>query len=138
MRTSYLFLISLLFISCKQEVSWDDIHHLNGYWEIDKVSFPDGTEKSYAINTTIDYIEVAGKEGFRKKVQPTLKGTFDTSDDAESFTLLERNGGISMHYKNELSEWEEKISSLEQDRFSTTNQEQVTYHYKRFTPINLE
>ncbi|WP_026809025.1 hypothetical protein [Arenibacter latericius] len=138
MRTLKLLLIFLVFSACKQEVGWDQISHLNGYWEIEKVSFPNGTEKIYTVNTTIDFIEVTDKKGYRKKVQPTLLGTYDTSNDAEYFTLIESNGGINMHYKNQLSEWEEKIISLDEDSFSTTNKEQTTYHYKRFTPINLE
>jgi hypothetical protein len=43
-----------------------------------------------------------------------------------------------MHYKNNLSEWEEKITSLSKNNLTLTNQENISYHYKRFEPINLE
>ncbi|GGW31122.1 hypothetical protein [Arenibacter certesii] len=138
MRNLYYLIFFLIFSACKQEIGWEQIPHLNGYWEIEKVSFPNGSEKIYTVNTTIDYIEVTDKKGYRKKVQPTFLGTYDTSNDAEYFTLIEKNGSIDMYYKNQLSEWGEKIISLDENNFSTVNKEQITYHYKRFTPINLD
>ncbi|MCM4168991.1 hypothetical protein KCTC52924_00245 [Arenibacter antarcticus] len=138
MKSLKFLLVFLVISACNQKVTWDQIPNLNGYWEIEKVTFPDGSEKKYTVNTSIDYIELNDKQGFRKKVQPTLSGTYDTSDDAEAFTLLEKGDNIGMYYKNELSEWEEEITTIGQNSFSVTNKEQITYHYKRFEPINLE
>lgn len=138
MRTLIVSLVFIVLSACKQKTTWDQIPNLNGYWEIEKVTFPDGSEKEYSVNTTIDYIEVQGKHGVRKKVQPQFTGTYETSNDAESFTLIEKEGGIGMYYKNELSEWQENITSLDQNSFSVTNMEQITYHYKRFAPIEIE
>lgn len=138
MKTLNIFLAILAFSACKKQVAWDQIPNLNGYWEIEKVSFPDGSEKKYSLNTTIDYIEINGKQGYRKKVQPKLNGTYDTSNDAEKFTLLEKEGSIGMYYKNEISEWEEKITTIDKNSFSVSDIEQITYHYKRFKPIILE
>jgi len=134
----HLFLILLTVTSCKEKVGWDQIPDMNGYWEIEKVVFPDGSERNYTVSTSIDYIEIKDQKGFRKKVQPKLNGTYDTSNDAEPFNLIEKKGGLTMYYKNSLSEWEEKISSLSQNSLTLTNQEGISYHYKRFEPINLE
>ena len=38
----------------------DDLKNLNGYWEIEKVTFPNGETKDYSVSTTIDYIELKG------------------------------------------------------------------------------
>ncbi|HUH45768.1 MAG TPA: lipocalin family protein, partial [Arenibacter sp.] len=84
--------VVLTLTACKGKVTQDHIPHLNGYWEIEKVTFPDGSEKKYTISTSIDYIEIQDQKGFRKKVQPNLSGTYDTSDDAEPFSLIEKKG----------------------------------------------
>ena len=128
----------VLFISgCTDSVVKKDLHLLNGYWEIAKVTFPDGNHKEYKANTSIDYISVTDNEGFRKKVQPKLDGTFDTSDDAVAFSILETENGLAFSYKNELSEWMEELIELSHTHFSTKNEEGLIYKYQRFEPINI-
>jgi len=138
MKYLYLILTLLAFTACKEKVAPDHIPYMNGYWEIEKVIFPDGSEKNYTVNTSIDYIEIKDQKGFRKKVQPKLNGTYDTSNDAEPFDLIDKTGSFFLHYKNSLSEWEEEITALSKNNLTLTNQEGISYRYKRFEPINLE
>ncbi|MBC8884389.1 hypothetical protein H9X57_16510 [Flavobacterium piscinae] len=63
----YFLLFSVALISCQEKVSPESISKINGYWEIQKVQLPDGQEKEYNINETVDYIEWNGKTGYRKK-----------------------------------------------------------------------
>ena|SRR5690554_1721040 len=134
----YLILILLALTACREKVAWDQISDINGYWEIEKVTFPNGTEKTYTVNTSIDYIKIKDQKGFRKKVQPKLNGTYDTSNDVEPFNLIEKKEVFTLHYKNSLSEWEEEITSLSKNNLILTDQEGISYHYKRFEPINLD
>ncbi|MEA1785083.1 hypothetical protein U1E44_03180 [Arenibacter sp. GZD96] len=125
------------FTSCTEKIKVDDIATLNGYWEIEKVLFSDGTDKTYKANTTIDYIEVEGLKGFRKKVQPTLHGTYHVSNDAEFFTILKKKDGFVCVYKKEDTEWEEHLVALSENHFSVIDQQQIVYRYKRYQPINI-
>ena len=101
---------------------------MNGYWEIEKVTFPDGSKKEYPVNTSIDYIEVNDQEGFRKKVQPNFNGTYVTSNDAELFTIYENEGVFNLNYKTDLSEWHEKIISISENKFIVISEEHIKYH----------
>ncbi|GGD57569.1 hypothetical protein GCM10011361_25150 [Muriicola marianensis] len=127
-----------MMVSCRQEITKEDLGYLDGYWEIEEVVFPSGDSKKYDISTTVDYIETSGMSGYRKKVQPLPDGSFITSDDAEQFTISVRDGNYFMEYRNEMSEWEEKIESLTPTNFSVINTDQIRYLYKRFEPINLD
>ncbi len=129
--------IFLLLVGCLNKISQEELNHLNGYWEIERVLLPNGQTKEYKVNTAVDYIEVSDFSGFRKKVYPKFDGTFDTSNDAENFTILERQDGFEIHYRSELSEWSEIIESLTKNSFSVTNAENITYSYKRFEPVNV-
>lgn len=135
-----VFLIGCLFIlfGCSSGVSREDLPKLNGYWEIEQVVFPDGNTKDYKVNTTVDYIQWEGSEGLRKKMNPKFNGTYETSDDAEAFTISEKDGNFTMHYKSELSEWKEDILALDAHTFSVVNEEGLRYNYKRFEPIAIE
>ena len=125
----------LLIFSCRDTITVDDLEFINGYWEIEEVEFPDGNRKSYGINTIVDYIEYDNKKGYRKKVQPRLDGSFVTSDDAESFEIVEKSGKFMIHYKNDLSQWEEEIKALSAEKLVIESQEGVVYHYKKFEGI---
>jgi hypothetical protein len=125
-------------VACQNKVDQLDLPLLNGYWEIEKVTFPDGSEKEYTVNTSVDYIEVTDQKGFRKKVQPNFNGTYVTSNDAEMFTIHENEGVFTLNYKTDLSEWREKIISLSKNNFTVLSEENIKYQYKKFEPINIE
>jgi hypothetical protein len=134
----FLPVLLLLIMGCKEKILKSDLHHLNGYWEIEKVVFPDGGSKKYGVNTTIDFFTIEGTWGYRKKVQPIFDGSFKTSDDAESFTVLEDDGDFIIQYRNELAEWKERIEKISDDQLTIVNDENIRYHYKRFHLTHVE
>lgn len=138
MKGLWVLILFVLVVSCGDQISSEDFSHLNGYWEINKVEFPDGNEKEYTLNTVVDYIKVNKNNGYRKKVVPKFNGTFETSNDAEPFTIIEEKGIIYLKYKNSLSEWKERLLSLSKDAFKVQNEEGITYHFTRFDPIKIE
>ena len=130
--------IFLMLVACQNKLSQEELTLLKGYWEIEKVTLANGQTKEYNVNTTIDYIELKELSGYRKKVYPKFDGTFDTSNDAEQFTIIVQQDRFEIHYKSELSEWVEVLKSLDENSFSVTNTENITYYYKRFEPINVD
>jgi len=128
----------IFFFGCKSEVSSEDITNLNGYWEIQEVTFSNGETKEFNVNPTIDYIEVKELKGLRKKVQPNFEGRYTATKDAEPFIIEERDGQFIFHYKNEMSEWREKIHAISRDNFTVINQDTLKYTYKRFQPVKLK
>ena len=129
--------IGFLLLGCAKKINKTDLSLLNGYWEIEKVTFPDGSSKDYKVNTSVDYIKYEAMSGYRKKVQPTLNGTFSATDDAKFFTILEKNGTFEIYYKNGLSEWQEQLVTLSKDHFSVSGQDNLIYSYKKYHPINI-
>lgn len=138
MKKLFLMLfLSILVVACHKKVTTADIPKVNGYWEIEKVVFPDGTKKEYAINQTFDYFSVENNKGFRKKVTPQLDGTFLVNDDAEKVEIKEEQGKYSIYYKTFLMKWKEEISSISDEKLVLINDVKNEYHYKRASPINL-
>ncbi len=129
--------VVLLFFGCTSKVTETDLKNLNGYWEIKEVAFPNGERKTFKASTNIDYIEVEGLKGFRKKMQPKFDGSFTTSNDAEFFSITKTEVGFEFRYKNKMSEWKEQILELSQHNFSVINEANTTYTYQRFQPITI-
>ncbi|UCD60495.1 MAG: hypothetical protein JSV59_11500 [Flavobacteriaceae bacterium] len=131
-------LLFFCFLACSERISESDLNYINGYWEIQEVKFPNGKTKEYDINMTIDYFKFDKIQGFRKKMQPKFDGTFNTSSDAESFQIIEKDGSFWMHYKNDLSIWEEQIIKINKTSMVVKNKEGLSYHYRRFKTINIK
>ncbi|MCG2460748.1 hypothetical protein K8352_08310 [Flavobacteriaceae bacterium F89] len=138
MRAIFVIITLLTLFGCSQNISKEDLRYLNGYWEIKEVKFPDGAIKEYKVNPTVDYIELDGLDGLRKKVRPRLNGTYFVSEDSENFTLRKKGDGFEMNYKNKMSNWTEKLTALSEDSFTVSNSENIAYTYHRFHSINVK
>lgn len=126
-------------VGCQQNIKLDQLNVLSGYWEIEKVILVNGETKAFNVNTTIDYFEVnlAQKEGIRKKVAPQLDGTFVTFPQNESFKIIETNNQMLLAYKTPYDEWQEEILSISNKQIVLKNNEGNTYYYKPYQPLNI-
>ena len=136
-RFSLILLSLLLFNSCSSNPE-TFIPHIEGYWEIESVTLADGTKRDYKVSTTVDYIAVNDSlKGFRKKMKPLFNGNFETSKDAEAFTLKLENDSLNIYYKTAYASWKETILSATKTHLKVANQNNHVYLYKRFSPINI-
>jgi len=132
----YLLLLLTVITACKSSIQEGEISSLEGYWEITKVVFQDGTTKPYTVNTTVDYIGIDGFNGYIKKMKPGLNGRYQTSNKAAQFKLIQKDGLWEMHFEGDQKS---TLSLLELDslEYAVKDQGQVRYYYKRYEPINI-
>ena len=132
----YLLLLLTVITACKSSIQEGEISRLEGYWEITKVVFQDGTTKPYTVNTTVDYIGIDGFNGYIKKMKPGLNGRYQTSNKAAQFKLIQKDGLWEMHFEGNQKS---TLSLLELDslEYAVKDQGQVRYYYKRYEPINI-
>ncbi len=129
----------LVLTSCGKEISKADLVLVNGYWEIEKAKLPDGVEKDYTINGTIDYFEVDSTGvGFRQKVMPQYNGEFLTNDVPEKLVILNEEGKTMFTYKTDFSEWKEELVKLSKDELVVKNENNIIYYYKKAEPISVK
>lgn len=133
-----LLLIVLFFGSCKQHIDEKDLVKMNGYWEIEKAELPDGSKKEYKVNTTIDFFEIKGKTGFRKKVMPQLDGTYLMNNLSENITVSNKEGDLILNYSTPYAKWEEEIISLTDEKLVIKNDQDIEYHYKKPKPFSVK
>ena len=132
MTKNLLLIISFfVFFSCKKPIQKSQIQYLGGYWEIEKVMLPDGDEKEYKANETIDYFILKGTTGFRKKGLQQIDGTFLSNDVAEAFSVFWKDEICLLNYKTEFAKWEEEIVILTKEKLVLKNANDIEYHYKR-------
>ena len=138
MKNTFMVLVlSLLFVSCKQDVKPADIAKLNGYWEIEKVVFDKGEEKDYKMNETFDFFQIKNNKGVRTKVMPQFDGTFLSTDTFENVSVRFAGEQVFLDYKTDYAKWSEEIISLSDEQLVVKNPQKIEYHYKKAAPINL-
>ena len=137
MKKVFVFLVFLIGIGCREHPE-DHIQFLNGYWEIEKVILGNGEEHTYTYNEYIDYFKISDNlSGFRKKLKPSLTGTFETSKDSEQFVLKTENDSLNIYYKTNFSNWKETILTLTENRLKIISNQKKIYFYKPYKPINI-
>ncbi|WP_264531025.1 hypothetical protein [Flavobacterium sp. N502540] len=138
MKNTFMILVlSLLLISCKQEIKPADIAKLNGYWEIEKVVFDKGEDKDYGMNENFDYFNIKGTKGTRTKVMAQLDGTFLTTDTFEDVSIRFKGDQVFLDYKTDYAKWSEELISISDETFVVKNDQNKEYHYKKTGPVNL-
>lgn len=132
----YSALLSVVLISCTSKPTKEDIVKLNGYWEIEKVVFPDGNKKAYQVNEFIDYISLNNLKGIRQKVAPQLDGTFLSGVLQDKIRVIDSAGCYFLKTKSKFTKWEEKVVSVSEDELVLENETKITYYYKKFIPYD--
>ena len=100
MKIRVLIILCSIFLSCNK-TQIEDISLLNGYWEIEKVTFPSGENKDYKVNTVIDYWQLKDSTGTKEKVMPRLDGRFLNMKEFENFSIKKENDGLYIEYNND-------------------------------------
>jgi hypothetical protein len=137
-RKVFLLLALGIIFSCSKDPE-TLITHLNGYWEIDEVTLPDGTKRDYNYNDTIDFLSINDSlTGFRKKMKPNFDGSFSTSNDAEALKIVIENDSLNIYYKTPYSEWKETVLDATEDKLLIQNKDKLIYLYKRYEPLVIE
>ena len=141
MKKIGLFFLVLLLVSCNSKVKKEDIPKLNGYWEINQVTFSTGDTKDYKINETIDYFELRQAQfdnkvvGFKQKVMPQFDGKFKTNNIKEAFKIIKKDNSFFIEYASKFGKREEEIVALQDSIFTIKNKDNVSYTYKKFKPF---
>ncbi|MGV3460151.1 MAG: hypothetical protein ACO1N9_06820 [Flavobacterium sp.] len=138
MKKFLLLAFAIIVTACSGKIDEAQLSHLNGYWEIEKAEMPDGESKEYTVNATVDFFEVKGKAGFRKKVMPQLDGSYRAGSSDEKITIADEDGGTFINYKTDYATWKEEIIDLDKDELVLKNNHGMVYHYKRFKPFIIK
>jgi hypothetical protein len=137
MKRYLLLLLVLILDGCGSDPSTLR-QHLGGYWQIEKVVMPGGEERSFKLNPLVDYIEVSGDSGIRKKVVPQLDGSFKVNESAETFTLEVVNDSLKMHYRTPFDRWSETVVKADDSILEVINRDQKRYYYKKFSTFSVD
>jgi len=137
MKKTIVIVFLFILAACHQKVTTQDTSKLNGYWEIEEVTFFDGANKKYTYNESFDYFQIKGNKGFRKKVMPQLDGRFLVNNQSEKIEITFENDIAYINYKTPYAKWKEEIETISNEKLVLINAAKAEYHYKKSAPINI-
>jgi hypothetical protein len=134
----YITLVSITLSGCSSNPE-DKIEFIEGYWEIKEVKKDNTLVKEFTISTIVDYFEVnEDLTGFRKKVSPTLNGTFIVTQDQAPFNLKIENDSLNIYYKINQVTTKETIVKATKETLIINNSQGFRYIYVPFKSISIE
>ena len=126
-----------ILISCSDKVTQQDLHNLNGYWDIDKVESVDKKVTEYGANSTIDYYFVNDKnEGFRKKTTLDFSGKYKTNNIKDKIVIEDKNGTFIIKTSTSLDNWEDVIINLTPEKLVLKNEKGILFYYNKHEKFN--
>jgi len=122
----------LILISCSGKVEQQDLHYLNGYWDIEKVESSEKKVTQFGVNATIDYYFL-GKDnaGYRKKTMPDFSGTYKSNNLKDKISIIEKGGNFAIFTETSLNNWEDLIITLTADKLVLKNDAGTLFYYKK-------
>lgn len=138
MRKLFFILASLLLIACGKNDPKEELNHISGYWQIDRVQIEKDSVIKYGFSQYIDYIKIIDSSGFRKKLQPDFSGKFKTSKAAEKVTPEINDNKLFLHYSTAYDNWTEEVIAADEEKLVLKNRDGKVYYYHRYEPINLK
>ena len=95
--------------------------------------------KSFTISTSVDYFKVNDDlTGYRKKVAPSLDGTFNITQHESPFILKVENNKLYIYYTVNNVTFKETLQKASDKELIITNAEGFKYTYKPFEQFTFE
>ncbi len=138
MKRVISFFFILVFISCSNDPK-EQLQHLSGYWQIEKVEMEKDSVMNYGLSQYIDYIEIEDSVGFRKKLQPKLDGSYiEVSDDAAKIKTELTEDHVILHYSTLYDTWTETVLDADEESLVVLTDDGKKYYYKKYKPLLSE
>jgi hypothetical protein len=135
----YLYnLFFVLFLSCSNKVTQDDLQNLNGYWDIEMVESETKKITQFGINSTIDFYYLDNtNQGYRKKATPDFSGKYRVNNIKDKITVTLENENFIIHTSTPLDSWSDIIIELTKEKLILQNEKGALFHYTKHEKYNF-
>tara|TARA_B100000989_G_scaffold116604_1_gene85812 strand:- start:197 stop:601 length:405 start_codon:yes stop_codon:yes gene_type:complete len=133
MKQILLILIFSIFFCCSNHKK-NNFQDLNGFWLIEKAIAPNGEKKIYKNVEEVDFFEIIGEKGYRKKVISSINSlnNFFSNNDTLFFSLNFKKNKVFFKYLRNDFNWEEELVKLNKKELMLMDSKGVIFVYKKY------
>lgn len=136
MKRLFLILSIIAIAACSQQDPEEQIKHLNGYWQIEKVEMEKDSVIEYGLSPYIDYIEINDSVGFRRKLKPKIDGGFvKAPNEPEKIQARIEDKKLMLYYSTPFDDWKEEVLEANEEELVILNRDDKKYYYQRYKPL---
>ncbi|WP_438969414.1 lipocalin family protein [Nonlabens sp.] len=132
MRRLIYILLIFVFVSC--DSNEEKIKALEGYWNIDEVILPNGSEREFPFSNHMDHFEVDGFNGVKNRVSPTYDGGFINYGNPIYFQWEEKDGDIWLTFQEGEASYMQTVETATKETLVLLHENGTRYTYKAYTP----
>ncbi len=126
-------LLACFFISCEND-PLEKIKLLEGYWNIETVEMPDGSEKAFPFSNHMDYFEIKENTGMKYRVSPRYDGTFVNYGSPVPFKWKEKDGELLLKFADSSSAYQQILKSVSKKELILLHENGTLYTYTSYNP----
>ncbi len=126
-------LIAVFLTSCEKDSS-EKIKLLEGYWNIETVQMPDGSEKAFPFSNHMDYFEVNENTGMKHRVSPRYDGSFVNYGSPVPFKWKEKDGVLLLKFADSSSAYQQTLKCVSENELVLLHENGTLYTYTSYTP----
>ncbi|PRP66146.1 lipocalin-like domain-containing protein [Nonlabens agnitus] len=134
MKNLIIAVFTVLLVSCANDSNSEKIKNLNGYWNIDLVEKPDGSQKEFPFTNHMDFFEVNGNSGTKSRVSPTYDGTFISYGDAVKFEWVDDENQVVLNFASGEQAYSQILRKANKDEMELVHEDGTVYYYKAYQP----
>jgi hypothetical protein len=132
MKNIIYLLLTVVLISCTSNE--EKIKALEGYWNIDEVILPNGSEREFPFSNHMDHFEIDGFKGVKNRVSPTYDGSFVSYGNPIYFQWEEKDGDLSLTFQKGDGAYTQTVEKATKDILVLLHENGTRYTYKAYTP----
>lgn len=129
MRKAILILSIISLVSCSNN-STEMVKAMEGYWNIETVTLPDGTEREFPFSNHMDHFEIEGNNGVKNRVSPTYDGGFINYGSPVYFTWEAVAGKVVLTFKDGEERYQQTLKNSDATTLVLLHENGTEYIYK--------
>jgi hypothetical protein len=132
MKKIFLLLCTIVFVSCSNNQA--KIKAVEGYWNINQVTLPDGSDREFPFSNHMDHFEIEGSKGVKNRVSPTYDGGFISYGSPVYFKWEEIDGEIKLSFNDGDQAYQQIVKKATDETLVLLHENGTTYKYLKHIP----
>ncbi|MGJ8684182.1 MAG: lipocalin family protein [Nonlabens sp.] len=129
MRKLILLIAFITITSCSNNAT-EMVNSMEGYWNIETVTLPDGTEREFPFSNHMDHFEIEGSMGVKNRVSPTYDGQFVNYGSPVPFTWETVDGKVVLTFKDGEGRHQQTLKKCNESTLVLLHENGTEYIYK--------
>lgn len=132
MKKYIVLILAITLTACSSNE--EKIKAIEGYWNIDEVILPNGSEREFPFSNHMDHFEINGFKGVKNRVSPTYDGGFISYGNPIYFKWEEKDGDLLLTFQEGEASYIQTVETATKETLVLLHENGTRYTYKAFTP----